>query len=306
MIKVLVLGSDGYIGTALSAFLKRKDVDVTGVDIGWFGKAKDTLESDYKTLGRRYLSRFDTIVVLSAHSSVGMSKCSFPSVFKNNVRNHNSLLAKIEGLPKRIKVIYASSSSVYGDTFGEVVTETHNTAFYPHNNYDITKYMTDLSSPQYDVEYYGMRFGTVNGYSPVMRDDIMINAMVTAAKETGRIRLFSGGTLRPILGINDLCRALYKVIVCEKDNRGIYNLASFNSTSEKIADEVGKVMKVEVVKEEDEANASSYSFAISTEKFEKTFSFEFKEDFASIVKGIVDNYDTIHRTARKEPLEYEL
>ena len=74
----------------------------------------------------------------------------------------------------------------------------------------------------------------------------MINAMVNSAMNDGHIKLYIKDTMRPILGINDLCGAVKTIVNSDEDKRGLYNLASFNKTAEQIAYEVADVMSVEV------------------------------------------------------------
>jgi nucleoside-diphosphate-sugar epimerase len=88
------------------------------------------------------------------------------------------------------KLIYASSSSVYGNVADGYVDETY-TNFIQHNQYDTTKYMIDLYAQLFNVEFYGLRFGTVNGASSHVRNDVMLNAMTHSAINAGEIKLFS-------------------------------------------------------------------------------------------------------------------
>jgi len=306
--KTLIIGSEGYIGSALMLFFSRPEskIKAEGLDICWFGQYDpNTVKKDYKDLTPKELEAYDAIILLAGHSSVHMCSGSFDKVLANNLYNFTNLMSKLERLSKKVKLIYASSSSIYGRT-GSTSAKEEEVNFYPHNNYDIVKYMADLATQRYDVEYYGMRFGTVNGYSPVMRDDIMINAMVSTAKRTGKIDLFGAGTCRPLLGINDLCRAVEKILLHDKDERGFYNLASFNTTSSETAHGVSRIIDVPVNITEDKNNTSSYSFSICTQKFENTFDFSFQDSVDSICREIDRNYDSITLTNRREAIPYEL
>ena len=201
---------------------------------------------------------------------------------------------------------------MYGSVGGKTVNEKYH-GFEPYNQYDISKHTSDLYAVKSDLEYYGLRFGTVNGYSPVLRTDVMINAMVNSALQNGEIKLFIKDTMRPILGLNDLCRGVETIIDCSEDKRGLYNLASFNKTAEQIAYEVGSVMDVPVIEyETDPTNiintkiqTKTYNFSISTLKFKKTFKFKFKETVESITESLINNWDTMKKTDRSEPYYYE-
>ena len=267
--RTLIIGSGGYIGSRLM-----KEMHATGVDINWFKKGRKDV--DFKDLTRDYYSEFDNIILLAGHSSVKMSEGGLNSCFNNNVRNFIDLIEKLD----KQKLIYASSSSVYGSVGGKTVNEKY-FGFEPYNQYDISKHTADLYAQKSDIEYYALRFGTVNGYSPFLRSDVMINAMVNSAINDGHIKLYIKDTMRPILGINDLCEAIRYILASGEDKRGLYNLASFNKTAEQIAYEVANVMGVQV--QEFEADPTqikntknqtkAYNFSISTLKFRREFGF---------------------------------
>ena len=304
---ILIIGGSGYIGSYLRENLHYTSVSI---DVEWFEK-NNSINMDFNKLDEKFLSEFDVVILLAAHSSVKMCQGEFINAFNNNVVNFLNLLRKIKSINKRTKLIYASSSSVYGMTGDNVVDESYN-GFVPHNNYDITKHISDIYAEFSDVEFYGLRFGTVNGYSPIMRNDIMINSMVSSALLNNKIELYVKETLRPILGIKDLFRAMLTIIDEEKDLRGYYNLASFNSTSEEIAIKVSELTGVKIVEKETPINptnkfeSKNYNFAINCDKFIKNFDFEFDETTESITNSIINNFDKIKLTKRDNPINYEL
>ena len=315
MSKILIIGGNGYIGTKLHQYLSideenmQSDKDIDIIDTCWFGKViEDTIVEDYRNMTSEFFSKYDTIILLAGHSSVKMSEADSNSCFKNNVQNFIELLDKLTTQ----KFIYASSSSVYGSVGGRTVNEKYY-GFEPYNQYDISKHTADLYAVKSDLEYYGLRFGTANGYSPVLRTDVMINAMVNSALANGEIKLFIKDTMRPILGLNDLCGAVETIIDDDTDKRGLYNLASFNKTAEQIAYEVSNVINVPVVEyEADPTNITNtkiqtktYNFSISTLKFRKAFKFKFKETVETITQGLIDNWDGMTKTDRSEPYEYK-
>ena len=299
--RTLIIGSNGYIGSRLS-----KEIIADGVDINWFKKGKKNV--DFKDLTSEYYSEYDNIILLAGHSSVKMSEGNLNSCFNNNVRNFIDLLEKLD----KQKLVYASSSSVYGSVGGKTVNEKY-FGFEPYNQYDISKHTADLYAQKSDVEYYALRFGTVNGYSPFLRSDVMINAMVNSALSDGHIKLYIKDTMRPILGINDLCGAIKTIIDCNEDKRGLYNLASFNKTAEQIAYEVANVMGVEVKEFEADPTqikntknqTKSYNFSISTLKFRKQFGFKFKDTVEGLETELRDSWEDMKKTDRSKAIDYE-
>ena len=299
--RTLIIGSGGYIGSRLM-----KEMHATGVDINWFKKGRKDV--DFKDLTRDYYSEYDNIILLAGHSSVKMSEGGLNSCFNNNVRNFIDLIEKLD----KQKLIYASSSSVYGSVGGKTVNEKY-FGFEPYNQYDISKHTADLYAQKSDVEYYALRFGTVNGYSPFLRSDVMINAMVNSAINDGLIKLYIKDTMRPILGINDLCEAIRYILASDEDKRGLYNLASFNKTAEQIAYEVANVMGVKV--QEFEADPTqikntknqtkAYNFSISTLKFRREFGFKFKDTVESLATELKDRWNDMKKTDRSKVINYE-
>ena len=299
--RTLIIGSGGYIGSRLM-----KEMQATGVDINWFKKGSKDI--DFKDLTRDYYSEYDNIVLLAGHSSVKMSEGGLNSCFNNNVRNFIDLIEKLD----KQKLIYASSSSVYGSVGGKTVNEKY-FGFEPYNQYDISKHTADLYAQKSDVEYYALRFGTVNGYSPFLRGDVMINAMVNSAINDGHIKLYIKDTMRPILGINDLCEAIRYILASDEDKRGLYNLASFNKTAEQIAYEVANVMGVQVQEFEADptqikntkSQTKAYNFSISTLKFRKAFGFKFKDTVESLATELKDRWNDMKKTDRSQVIDYE-
>ena len=299
--RTLIIGSGGYIGSRLM-----KEMQATGVDINWFKKGKKDV--DFKELTRDYYSEFDNIILLAGHSSVKMSEGGLNSCFNNNVRNFIDLIEKLD----KQKLIYASSSSVYGSVGGKTVNEKY-FGFEPYNQYDISKHTADLYAQKSDVEYYALRFGTVNGYSPFLRSDVMINAMVNSAINDGLIKLYIKDTMRPILGINDLCEAIRYILASDEDKRGLYNLASFNKTAEQIAYEVANVMGVQVQEFEADptqikntkSQTKAYNFSISTLKFRREFGFKFKDTVESLATELKDKWNDMKKTDRSQVIDYE-
>jgi nucleoside-diphosphate-sugar epimerase len=296
MKKILVIGSNGYIGSALMEILtKSGKYSVIGVDSCWFDTPNcyTHIVIDYKTLSKDFLKIYDIVILLAGHSSVKMCEGNLMDSHKNNVDNFIELINKLD---KKTKFIYASSSSVYGRC--NSMADENYMNFIPYNNYDITKYIIDLYVQRFDIEYYGLRFGTVNGYSPIVRKDVMINAMYSSAINDGEIKLYIKDIIRPILGTADLIRAIETIIESKKDLRGLYNLASFNKTAEDIAYSVSEEIGVPVKEYETnpidiisnpKLQTVCYDFKIDTTKFEKEFNFKFTETIKSIVSGLKNN-----------------
>lgn len=242
------------------------------------------------------LSNYHTVVLLAGHSSVPMCKGDRRSSFNNNVVNFITLLERIEACKNPPRLIYASSSSIYGNTKDIAAPEDWE-RYDPKTYYDLQKQELDYYARLSDVEYYGLRFGTVNGWSPNLRVDIMLNKMYQCAIEDNLIFIFNKHIFRPILGIADLVRAV-EAIIRGDDHRGIYNLASFNASVEEISNSISRCLggDVEIV---DKGISETYNFSINTNKFQETYRFEFRESVDSIVKSLREGWDDTHKGVRE-------
>ncbi len=306
MKNILFIGGLGYIGSSLVAFFRDKGYTCTVMDLGWFGKfiSDDIpcLVRDFETLTREELDEYDIIVLTAAHSSVKMCTNAPLYSMKNNVFKHINLVKKLT----HQKFIYMSSSSVYGNTKDLQVDETYPVTT-PNNEYDLEKWIIDEYMVNTDLDYYGLRLGTVNGYSPNLRTDIMINSMVTNALNDQEIKLYITDIWRPIIGITDLSRVIKKIIKTDTRHPGIYNISSFNSTVKDIGENISKLLNVPCKlynqKEiEDQTNVKlqtvCYNFSMSCKKFETIFDFKFQSNIESIVKHLIDNYNKCNKSSR--------
>jgi nucleoside-diphosphate-sugar epimerase len=283
--KVAIFGSEGYVGSELSFRIP----GCHRLDLCWFGQtSKDVHIKDFDSLSVFDISAFDVIVLLAGHSSVKMCVGDWHSAFNNNVRNFTSLVHKIEKSKKNIKFIYASSSSVYGNTRGEIVDESYiNKDF--NNEYDITKSMIDTAiSISSKIEWYGLRFGTVNGFSKNLRRELMMNSMCWDALTKAEVRITNPEIHRAIIGMDDLCSAIEAIIKFgTTEKKGFYNISSFNSTVQRISDRIVEKTGAKLVVGEDLPNP--YDFRLSNSKFENVFNFKFKETIDTVASDLIDN-----------------
>lgn len=277
MIKNLVIGGNGYIGSALCSKIEADSVDLClfGNNLG-YSKNINFNEID--------ISEYENIILLAGHSSVQMCEYNKKNAWINNVDYFYNLCEKLR---KDQLLIYASSGSVYGQKTDICFESDLN--LYPINHYDLTKITIDVIANKFindGKSIIGLRFGTVNGYSPNTRSDLMINSMIYSYKTDGNICITNSHVKRPILAVSDLVECIIKIIKSDNKNFGQYNLCSFNATVDQISKVVSEVLGCKIVKGED--NKKVYDFQISNQKFQKNFDFTFKSNIESIIISMVD------------------
>lgn len=282
MKKILITGGCGYIGSALfTKFCNNPNYQVTTVDVEWFGNFinPNNIKLDFGVLDENFLDQYDIIIHVAANSSVTLCK-DIKDAYDNNVTKFINLVSKL----KKQKFIYASSSCVY--VTSDNLPKKEDDVLSPMDGLTFTKTTIDQYMPLTNVEYYGLRFGSVNGYSPNMRLDLMINSMTISAKTKGEVNVMNGYAHRPILSTNDLVRAIETIVNSDGDKRGVYNLASVNHNILDIGNKVAKHINVPLV---DKDNNFTYDFSINSEKFMKEFNFEFNDTVETIVDNILSN-----------------
>ncbi len=297
---VLIIGGNGYIGSRLIHDLHLV-YTMHSIDACWFDSPSTTTElKDYRALSKQELSKYDAVVLLAGHSSVKMCDGPILSSWNNNVNNFIDLVNKLD---KSQLLIYASSGSVYGSS-NKVSVEDVPLKFKPINNYDLTKYSLDLHAQKFIKEGYkivGLRFGTVNGWSPNTREELMINSMAKKSLYDGSIIVSNKNIKRPILGISDLSQAVKTII--DRPTPGIYNLSSFIDTVENISLGVSNMLNSTV--HETLNTTGAYDFIMDTTKFKETYDFTFNATIDSIVKELTDNFERTKFSDRNRFTNYD-
>lgn len=274
--KTIVIGCAGYIGSELMS-----QIDADGLDL--------TTPGNWKT-ARWYTEDYDNIILLAGHSSMPMGRDDPDGAWENNVVKFKALL---DGLGDDQRLIYMSSASVYNGIKSH--PDENCAEFHPMNMYDLTKYTIDQLANQANKHTYGIRLCTVNGYSPVLRIDLMLNKMVEDAKTKGVVTIKNAGLERPITGIQDVCRGIKTILDSKEDKRGIYNFCSLRGYT------VGDYAKAVVEKFGgtviDQGDEPHYVYGADTTKFEKAYNFEFKETLDGILESLkVEPNDKVIRT----------
>jgi nucleoside-diphosphate-sugar epimerase len=287
--RILITGGSGYIGSALSRYFKRSNKNITIVDLkepDW-RYISNFNQMRYQDLIERDVSKFDVVIHLAAHADVKSSIQDPRGAFYNNVVGFHDFLEKID---QDQLFIYASSASIYNGS-KNTKTDEEWIKFNPGNMYDFSKYTNDILAKFSNKKTVGLRFGTVNGPSPNMRWDLVVNKMTHDATKNKKLFVSNGHINRSILGIDDLSRAIETIIDSnQKNNLKYYNLSSFNTTIIQIAENVKSITGAEIVTLPD---SSAYDFRMCVKNFCKDFSFQFTNTHKSIITDllpVVPNY----------------
>ena len=300
MKKILLIGGNGYLGCRIYKYLLNKKYDVTNLDLGWFGIVyPETIQKDYRDLTKEELSKYTHIILLAGHSSVSMCGGELTSCFNNNVFNFTNLLDKIDD---NQTLIYSSTLAVYGNN-PKLVTE-EDPIKKALNVYDYTKIARENIANFYpNKKLIGLRFGSVSGFSPNFRNENLLNALTLSSINQQPLTISNGDAYRSVLGLNDLCCAIDKIIEVDIIKNKIYNLTSVSDKIINFGYEVKRLTDSELIV--NDSFKTDYSFNCSAELFKKDYNFKFGDTIESIYNDIIINYDSILFNTKREKITYE-
>jgi len=252
--KVLVTGTEGYLGSLLAPMLMHKGHEVTAVDsgfyrAGWLYHGTDrtprTLVKDIRHIEPADLQGMDAVVHMAEISNDPAGALNPQITYDINHKGSVRLatLAREAGVRR---FVYMSSCSVYGVATGSDVTES--SPVNPQTPYaecktlverDVKPMACDGFSPTF------LRNATAFGASPRMRFDIVLNNLAGLAWTTREIRMTSDGTpWRPLVHALDIAKAICCVLEAPIDrvHNEVYNVGDTrqNYTVRQIAEIVAE------------------------------------------------------------------
>jgi nucleoside-diphosphate-sugar epimerase len=296
--RLLITGGAGYVGSILIPRLLDRGYKVDVVDLFWFGnhlpRQIGILDKDLFQLTVEDLEPYDQVIFLAGLSNDPMAEYS-PNrnfVFNAAAPAYLAYTAKKANVKR---YIYASSCSVYGYTENELYDEKRPvSSTYP---YGISKLQGEQAALQLADENFSvisLRKGTISGYSPRMRFDLIINTMFKSAMKEHTITINNPSIWRPILSIHDAATAYTRAIEAAHKISGIFNVASGNYTVGEVGDLVKSTIEEQLavrvnlcIKHVQDVR----NYKVSIEKSMNVLSFHPADDVKSIVTNLVDNMD---------------
>lgn len=317
--KVLVIGSNGYVGTLLVNYLLADGHEVVGFDPCWFGNGywsrshnndnNKLIVGDMRQPWAVYEAAKDCDAALILGCISNDTSYQLDEKFAASV-NIDAFPGVMWALKKAgvKRVVYCSSSSVYGVSHLPEVTEM--AELVPMTLYNTSKAMCervvwDFHEPGFDCTV--IRPATVCGYSPRQRFDLTVNIMTRDAVCKGKINVHGGEQKRPNLHIKDMCDVYLTLLNSPLDlvsgqtfNVGQQNLKVLEiaQTIKTVVDEeFSKNVEIEV---QDVHDARSYH--ISSKKIYNALGWHPK---FTVEDAIRDLCDMFHANRWKEPYSSE-
>lgn len=226
--RVLVTGTEGYIGSQLGATLLKRNFDVMGLDTGFYREGwlysngvpqfPACISKDIRHITESDLEGFDAVVHLAELSNDPLGQLSPGITHKINHQGSVELARKCKKVGIR-RFVYTSSCSVYGigsDQHKTEESEPNPQTAYAECKVKVERDVSSLADDGFSPTF--LRNATAFGTSPRMRFDIVLNNLAGLAWTTREIRLTSNGTpWRPLVHVLDICEAISCVLEAPRD-----------------------------------------------------------------------------------------
>ena len=233
MNKILITGAAGFIGYHLCKQLSSKSVHIIGIDCinSYYSTQlkKDRLAQlesidnfhfikmdicDKPALDKLFEEeKFDVVINLAAQAGVRYSIEQPYKYIDSNLIGFINILEAVRHNPVK-HLIYASSSSVYGNT-DKIPFSTDDDCNEPVSLYAATKKSNELMAHSYAQLYKipvtGLRFFTV--YGPMGRPDMAYFSFTNKIVNGETIQVYNNGDLeRDFTYVDDITLAIEKII----------------------------------------------------------------------------------------------
>ena len=215
--------------------------------------------------------KIDIVIHLAAFTDATKSLENKKKYLENNLGITKKILEFCK--KKRARLIYISSTSIYG-TQKKIVNENCRVEdLKPQSPYAISKFAEEKLINKYDKKYKLkntiLRFGTIFGVSEGMRFHTAVNKFCYQASKKKKITVWKTALYqkRPYLDLIDGVRSILFVIENNLFDGEIYNVLTHNLTVNDIVLEIKKKYIKQKIKFVNSPIMNQLSYEVSTKKF---------------------------------------
>lgn len=243
-VKVLVTGGMGFIGNHLVKTLLDQGANVTLLDKSIYKPvyhkvdSANIIEGDMLSRGllADILADIDICFHLAAISSIASCNKDWIFSHENNVLAFNGLLEEIKKSPKKIKLVYTSSSAVYGNPDQLPLSESMRAK--PISAYGADKRSNEIYAGvfKYTHDYSSIGLRLFNVYGPGQLSNNPYSGVLSQFKrnlntKTPMTIYGDGKHSRDFIFIADVIQAFIKAAKTSHEKHGIYNICTGRSVT---------------------------------------------------------------------------
>jgi dTDP-glucose 4,6-dehydratase/UDP-glucose 4-epimerase len=233
--KILIIGSEGFIGSHLVEFFLLKGFEVIGVDLfdqSRFQIAYHQIIANNDTLSNVFQqNRLDFCINAAGNGDVNLSVSNPELDFKSNTFFTFQILEGIRLYNPTCKFLYISSAAVYGNPEKLPVSESDQLK--PISPYGWHKLLSENICKEY-FELYNIESAIVRPFSvygPGLKKQILWDVFIKSSNQNASLELWGGGQeARDFIYIDDLVKAIDIIISQPNLKAEIYNVASGEMT----------------------------------------------------------------------------
>jgi nucleoside-diphosphate-sugar epimerase len=240
-VNILVTGGAGYLGSVLLPKLLVRGHKVRVLDIGYFGThhlrplrpSVEVIRDDMRRLRNdrafceRLLDGCDCVIHLAAVSNDPSAELNPELTLEVNFDATEALAEAAK--QRRLRFLFSSSCSVFGEADGELDEDG---PINPLTTYAQTKAKAELMLECLADASWSpviLRNGTLFGYSPRMRFDLVVNIFSLCGILYNEVKVLgSGRQWRPFLHVADCARAFVHFAELPEPRHRFYNIAHEN------------------------------------------------------------------------------
>ncbi len=325
MKKVLVIGGGGYVGCVLVEELLAKGYSVRVFDRLFYGRAAasgfldrvELVTEDMRELNEGHVQ--DCMAVINVGGLSNDPTAEFNP--KANEELNTLASIKVAQVAKKAGVarfIQASTCSIYDRGVGEESRDMlleEDSPVDPKAAYATSKLAAEQGIlPLADADFAPVAFrkGTIYGFSPRLRFDLVVNAFVKDALQKGKLILHYGGMMwRPLIDVKDVARAYVMAVEADADliSGQVFNLTAQNWRISELALAVQRALRDLGIHAEIEADFSYRlvrSYRVSGEKLMRTLGFRPRVTIEESVATLVEEINRYEYTDFDNPRYYNI
>lgn len=322
--KILVTGGGGYIGVVVAEELLKRGYKVKLLDTFYWGMdpikhMKDKVEviqADIRDIGKEVLNDVSAVIHQAGLSNDPMADFNPKANYEINTEatKRFATLCKENGVKR---FTFSSSGSIYDKGLSaEDVLQDETSKVTPLAAYSTSKYKAEQELMKLaDTNFCPVIFrqGTVYGFSPRMRYDLVVNTMLKSAMMTNKLMVFCGGEQwRPLIDVRDVAEAHILGIEApsEKVCGEIFNLVYKNyrvlELTHWVQNALRELKNMNPEIEVDYSPRKDRTYRISGEKMKKVLGWKPKISVEESLKNMIRKIEEYGYTDYMNPRYYNI
>ena len=299
---ILVTGAMGHIGSKLINRLSKLNKIIKIIIIDDFSSERYisfiNLQNRNKIIffddnlidfnPKKIKINIDCIIHLASTTNAEKSFLNKKKVLKNNIETTNKVLDLGK---KNTKIIFASSTSVYGSQFKIINSKNNFQNISPQSPYAESKIVCENIIKKKSDNYCIMRFGTIFGMSDGMRFHTAINKFCYQAVLNQQITIWKKfyKKKRPYLDLDDCIKSIIFCIFNEKIKNETLDVVTNNL---KVVDIIKQIEKLKKIKKSfvETPILNQLSYEVQSDRL-KSLNFKFNGNLFSTIKKIIKKLD---------------